>query len=165
MELVFAPRNILQIDNARICFRNFRGEEGKYNREGDRNFALVIPDSEMAEALQNDTNQYGASWNVKIKPPREEGDEPFIYLPVKVKFNERGPIVYLQSGGNRVKLDEESISMLDDIDIRSVDLDIRPYDSEINGRPFRSAYLQSMCVTQDIDRFAARFAAEEYPEE
>lgn len=165
MELVFAPRNILQIDNARICFRNFRGEEGKYNREGDRNFALVIPDSEMAEALQNDTNQYGASWNVKIRPPREEGDEPFIYLPVKVKFNERGPIVYLQSGGNRVKLDEESISMLDDIDIRSVDLDIRPYDSEINGRPFRAAYLQSMCVTQDIDRFAARFAAEEYPEE
>lgn len=165
MELVFAPRNILQIDDARICFRNFRGEEGKYNREGDRNFALVIPDSEMAEALQNDTNQYGASWNVKIKPPREEGDEPFIYLPVKVKFNERGPIVYLRSGGNRVKLDEESISMLDDIDIRSVDLDIRPYDSEINGRPFRSAYLQSMCVTQDIDRFAARFASEEYPEE
>lgn len=165
MELVFAPRNILQIDDARICFRNFRGEEGKYNREGDRNFALVIPDGEMAEALQNDTNQYGASWNVKIKPPREEGDEPFIYLQVKVKFNERGPIVYLQSGGNRVKLDEESIAMLDDIDIRSVDLDIRPYDSEINGKPFRAAYLQSMCVTQDIDRFAARFASEEHPEE
>lgn len=165
MELVFAPRNILQIDDARICFRNFRGEEGKYNREGDRNFALVIPDGEMAEALQNDTNQYGASWNVKIKPQREEGDEPFIYLPVKVKFNERGPIVYLQSGGNRVKLDEESIAMLDDIAIRSVDLDIRPYDSEINGKPFRAAYLQSMCVTQDIDRFAARFASEEHPEE
>lgn len=165
MNLTFAPKNILQIDDARIIFRNFRGEGGKFNKEGDRNFALVIPDQEMAEALQNDTNQYGAGWNVKIRPPREEGDEPFIYLPVKVKFNARGPIVYLQSGRNRVKLDEESISMLDEIDISSVDLDIRPYDDEINGRPFRSAYLQSMCVTQDIDRFAARFAAEEYPEE
>lgn len=165
MELTFAPRNILQIDDARIIFRNFRGEGGKFNKEGDRNFALVIPDEEMAEALQNDTNQYGAGWNVKIKPPREDGDEPFIYLPVKVKFNDRGPIVYLQSGKNRVKLDEESISMLDEIDIASVDLDIRPYDSEINGKPFRAAYLQSMCVTQEIDRFAARFAAEEYPEE
>ncbi len=165
MELVFAPRHVLQIDNASICFKNFRGEGGKFNKEGDRNFALIIPDEEMAEALQNDTNQYGASWNVKIKPPREEGDTPFIYLPVKVKFNDKGPMVYLQSGRNRIKLDQDSISMLDDIDIASVDLDIRPYDNEINGRPFRAAYLQSMCVTQDIDRFAERFASEEYPEE
>lgn len=165
MELTFAPRNVLQIDDARIVFRNFRGEGGKFNKEGDRNFALVIPDEEMAEALQNDTNEFGAGWNVKIKPPRDEEDEPFIYLPVKVKFNSRGPIVYLQSGRNRVKLDEESISTLDEIDICRVDLDIRPYDSEINGKPFRAAYLQSMCVTQDIDRFAARFASEEYQED
>lgn len=165
MELTFAPRGVLQIDDARIIFRNFRGEGGKYNKEGDRNFALIIPDEEMAEALQNDVNEYGAGWNVKIKPPREEGDEPFIYLPVKVKFNQRGPIIYLQSGNNSVKLNEETVSMLDDIDIRSVDLDIRPYDDEINGKPFRAAYLQSMCVTQEIDRFAARFAQEEYPEE
>lgn len=165
MELTFAPRGVLQIDDARIIFRNFRGEGGKFNKEGDRNFALIIPNEEMAEALQNDVNKFGAGWNVKIKPPREDGDEPFIYLPVKVKFNDRGPIVYLQSGRNRVKLDEESVSMLDDIDIASVDLDIRPYDSEINGKPFRAAYLQSMCVTQDIDRFSSRFAAEEHPEE
>lgn len=165
MELVFTPRHVLQIDNASICFKNFRGEGGKFNKEGDRNFALIIPDEEMAEALMNDANQYGASWNVKIKPPREEGDTPFIYLPVKVKFNDKGPMVYLQSGRNRIKLDQDSISMLDDIDIASVDLDIRPYDKEINGRPFRAAYLQSMCVTQDIDRFAERFASEEYPEE
>lgn len=165
MKLTFAPRGVLQIDDARIIFRNFRGEGGKFNKEGDRNFALIIPNEEMAGALQNDVNKFGAGWNVKIKPPREEGDEPFIYLPVKVKFNDRGPIVYLQSGRNRVKLDEESISMLDDIDISSVDLDIRPYDDEINGKPFRAAYLQSMCVVQEIDRFAARFASEEYPEE
>lgn len=165
MELTFAPRGVLQIDDARIIFRNFRGEGGKFNKEGDRNFALIIPNEEMAEALQNDVNKFGAGWNVKIKPPIEEGDEPFIYLPVKVKFNDRGPIVYLQSGRNRVKLDEDSISMLDEIDILSVDLDIRPYDDEINGKPFRAAYLQSMCVTQEIDRFASRFAQEECPEE
>lgn len=165
MELTFAPRRELQIDDARICFRNFRGEGGKYNKEGDRNFAVIIPDEEMAEALQNDTNQYGAGWNVKIKPPREEGDEPFIYLSVKVKFNDKGPKIYLESGRNRVKLDEDSVSMLDEIDIISVDLDIRPYDDEINGKPFRSAYLKSMVVRQNLDRFEARFAAEEYPED
>lgn len=165
MNLTFAPRNILQIDDARIIFRNFRGEGGRFNKEGDRNFAVVIPNQEMAESLLNDTNQYGAGWNVKIKAPREEGDDPFIYLPVKVKFNNRGPVIYLESGSNRIKLTEDTISMLDEIDILSVDMDIRPYDDEINGKPFRSAYLQSMLVRQEIDRFAARFAEEEHPEE
>lgn len=165
MELNFAPRGVIQIDDARICFRNFRGEGGKFNKEGDRNFAVVIPDQEMADALLNDLNQYGVGWNVKIKAPREEGDEPFIYLPVKLKFNSRGPAVYLKSGRNHVRLDEESVAMLDEIDILSVDMDIRPYDAEINGKPFRAAYLQSIHVTQDIDRFAARYAEEEYPTE
>lgn len=179
MNVTFAPRNILEIDNARIIFRNFRGEGSKYNKEGDRNFALVISGGvlddgrdrrevtaeEMADALMNDVNRFGAGWNVKIKAPREEGDEPFIYLPVKVKFNDRGPAVYLRSGRNQIKLTEETVSMLDDIDILSVDMDLRPYDDEINGKPFRSAYLQSIFVTQEIDRFAARFAEEEYPEE
>lgn len=165
MNLTFAPRNILQIDDARIIFRNFRGEGGRFNKEGDRNFAVVIPNQEMAESLLNDTNQYGAGWNVKIKAPREEGDDPFIYLPVKVKFNNRGPVIYLESGSNRIRLTEDTVSMLDEIDILNVDMDIRPYDDEINGKPFRSAYLQSMLVRQEIDRFAARFAEEEHPEE
>ena len=59
------------------------------------------------------------------------------------------------------KLDEESISMLDDIDILSVDLDIRPYDWEVQGKTGRTAYLQSINVVQEIDRFAARFAQDE----
>ena len=102
---------------------------------------------------------------LKIKAPKEEGDARFIYLPVKVKFSDRGPAIYLRSGKNQVKLTEETVAMLDDIDILTVDMDIRPYDDEINGKPFRSAYLQPICVTQEIDRFAARFAEEEYPEE
>ena len=163
MELTFAPRGILQIDDARIIYRNFSGAPSKYNREGDRNFALVIPSEEIADALVNDKNKFGVGWNVKVKPARDEGDAPFIYMPVKVKFNDRVPVVYLQSGKNPVKLDEESIALLDDIDIASVDLDSGPYDDEINGKPFRAAYLQSMCVTQEIDRFAERFAEEEYP--
>ena len=179
MEVTFAPRGVLEINDARIIFKNFRGEGSKFNKEGDRNFALVIAggtlndgdrkmnvtSEEMADALINDVNRYGVGWNVKIRAPREEGDEPFIYLPVKVKFNDRGPSVYLKSGSNRVKLTEDTVSMLDDIDILSVDLDIRPYDNEINGKPFRSAYLQSIFVTQEVDRFASRFAEEGYPEE
>ena len=151
MEITFAPRGILQIDDARIVYRNFAGVGSKYNREGDRNFAIVIPDMETAEALKAE------GWNVKIKPLRDADDDPFITLPVKIKFNDRGPKAYLISGENRVELDEESISILDDIDIRNVGLDIRPYDWEVNGKEGRTAYLQAIEVEQEIDRFSARY--------
>lgn len=155
MNITFAPKGILQIDDARITYRNFSGIGSPYNREGDRNFAVIIPDSETAEILKDDINEFGVGWNVKIKLPREEGDEPFMILPVKVKPNDRGPHIYLQTGDVRNKLDNEDIGILDRIDIAKVDLDIRPYDDTFGGKPFRSAYLQSMLVYQDItDRFA-----------
>lgn len=155
MNITYAPRDILQIDDARIIFRNFSGKPDKYNRAGDRNFALIIPDDDTAEELIK------RGWNVKIKPPREEDDEPFRYLNVKVKFNDRGPSVYLRTSGATNRLDEESIGILDNINIQSVDLDIRPYDYEVDGKTGRAAYLQSICVTQRVDRFAERFANEE----
>ena len=151
MNITIAPRDILQIDDAKIIYRNFSGAASKFNREGDRNFAVIIEDEDVANTLID------TGWNVKIKPPRDEDDAPFMYLPVKVKFNERGPKAYLMSGSNRVTLDEDSISCLDDIDIMSVDLDIRPFDWEVNGKQGRTAYLQSIEVTQEIDRFAARY--------
>ena len=148
MRITYAPRDILQIDDARIIYRNFAGRGDKYNREGDRNFAVVIPDEEMADELTN------LGWNVKIKPPREDGDMPFMFLPVKVKFNDRGPNVYLKTGNVQNKLDEESVGLLDNIDIIGVDLDIRPFDWDVNGKQGRTAYLQSIRVIQDVDRFA-----------
>lgn len=153
MRITYAPRDILQIDDARIIYRNFAGRGDKYNREGDRNFAVVIPDEDMA----NDLTKLG--WNVKIKPPREDGDTPFMFLPVKVKFNDRGPNVYLKTGNVQNRLDEESVGLLDNIDIVGVDLDIRPYDWIVqegtpNEKSGRSAYLQSIRVIQDVDRFA-----------
>ena len=159
MKISFGPKGILQIDEARIIYRNFSGAPSKFNREGDRNFAVAINDEEIKDALIEE------GWNVKIKAPREEGDEPFMYLPVKVKFNERGPKVYLKSGKATNRLDEESIDCLDHVDIVSVDMDIRPYDWSVNGKTGRTAYLQSIWVTQEVDRFADRFAEEEYPEE
>ena len=159
MHITFAPRGILQIDDARIIYRNFAGAGSKYNREGDRNFAVIIPEKEMADAL------IAEGWNVKIKPPRDEDEDPFMFLPIKVKFNDRGPNAYLQTGTKMNSLDEESIACLDDVDIISVDMDVRPYDWEVNGKAGRTAYLQSIKVIQEIDRFAARYAEEEYPKE
>ena len=159
MNVTFAPRGILQIDDASIIYRNFSGVGSKFNREGDRNFAVYIPDEDIAEELKE------RGWNVKIKPPREDGDDPFMFLPVKIKFNDRGPSVYLVTGNKKTPLNENTVSCLDDIDILSVDLDIRPYDWEVNDKTGRTAYLQSIWVTQEVDRFASRMMDDEYPEE
>lgn len=151
MKVTIGPKGILQIDNARIIYRNFSGEGGKFNREGDRNFSVIIDDPELADDL------IAQGWNVKVKPPRDEDDTPFITLPVKVKFNGRGPRVYLITGSKKNELDEESIALLDSVDIVDVDLDIRPYDWEVNGKTGRTAYLHSMRVVQEVDRFADEF--------
>jgi hypothetical protein len=144
-------RGVLEIEDARIIYRNFGGTATKYNREGDRNFAVVIPNDEIKDQL------VAEGWNVKIKPPREPGDEPFMYLPVKVKFNNRGPSIYVVSGDSVQRLNEDTINMIDDIDIQKVSMDLRPYDWEVNGKTGRSAYLQSMEVIQNIDRFGAKY--------
>lgn len=161
MELTIAPNGHLQIDDARLIFRNFRGIGGPKNREGDRNFCVVIPTEEMAEALTNDKNRFGVGWNVKVKEPMNEGDTPRMHLKVKVKFTGRGPNVYLIVGDKRRKLTEEEIGRLDRIDIARVDLDIRPYDDEMMSGPFRAAYLHAMEVVQELDRFEARWQDDE----
>ena len=147
---------ILEINDAAITHINFSGAATRYNTEGNRNFSLIIDDEEIKDALINDVNEYGVGWKVKSKPPRDEDDAPFTYMPVKVKFNARGPKIYLISGNNVIELDEDTVDCLDDIEIEKIDLDIRAYDDEWNGRAFRSAYLHSMEVTQRIDRFKLR---------
>ena len=164
MKLTFGPRNVLQFDDARIVFRNFAGKVTDYNKNGDREFSIVIPNEEIADALMNDKNQYGVGWNVKVRAPREEGETPFIHLPVRVKFSGRTRI-YVVSGKARNLLREEDVHQLDYMDISRVDLDIRPYDDEGRFGPFRKAYLNEMVVYQNVSRFEQRWAEEECPEE
>lgn len=151
MNINFSNRGVLEVEDARIIYRNFGGAATKYNREGDRNFAVIIPNDEIKDQL------VAEGWNVKIKPPREEGEEPFMYLPVKIKFNNRGPSIYVVSGDSVQRLNEDTVNMIDDIDIQKVSMDLRPYDWEVNGKTGRSAYLQSMEVVQNIDRFGAKY--------
>lgn len=147
-------KDILEIEDARIIYRNFEGVASKFNREGDRNFAVIVPNDEIKDILVE------AGWNVKIKPPRDEEDTPFMFIPVKVKFNNRGPAAYLRSGETVTRLNEETIGILDEIDIQSVSMDLRPYDWDVNGKTGRTAYLQAINVIQNIDRFGDMYAQE-----
>jgi hypothetical protein len=135
--------NTVVLENVRLIFRNFAGREGMYNREGDRNFAVVLP-RDVAEAMARD------GWNVKLLKAREEGEEDQPYISVAVNFQGRRPpvIKMITSKTHRTTdLDEESVEVLDWADIENVDLMIRPYDWAVSGNTGRKAYLQSLYVT------------------
>lgn len=175
MELKIAENGVLLIDNAHIIYTHFSGVADEYHREGERDFKLIIPSEEMADILANNKNKDGVGWNVNVKPPRTEEDDPFFTMKVKLAFRDRidgngekyttGPNIYLVSGNKRKKLTKEDVGILDDISIANVSMDVRPYDGFVQGKPFRSAWLNSMEVVQNIDRFEAKYAEEEFPEE
>lgn len=141
----------LRLENVRMIFRNFSGKESKFNRAGDRNFCVVIDRGEQAQALLD------AGWNVHIRPPRDEDEEPLRYIPVAVRFGNIPPRIFLVTRRNKVALNEETVGTLDHAEIRSVDLTLRPYHWDVNGRTGIKAYLRTMYVTVEEDEFADKY--------
>ena len=153
-----AQDNTVLMEGVRIIFRNFAGKEGQYNREGDRNFAVVL-DDKTAEAMQAD------GWNVKTLAAREEDDSETPYLPVAVNFKGRPPRITMVTSRGRTTLDESQVEMLDWADIVNVDLIVRPYAWEVSGKTGVKAYLQTMYVTIEEDALERKYGMEDGPNE
>lgn len=145
------------MENARLIFRNFEGREEKYNRKGDRNFGLIIEDSEVAQQLAED------GWNIKELTPKNNDDyddtpEVIYWLPVTVRFDNVPPKVMLVTRRKKTRLNEGNINTVDYANIAKVDLTVTPYDWEVNGKSGTKAYLQTMYVTINEDEFADKYA-------
>jgi hypothetical protein len=141
------------MEGVRIIFRNFAGKEGQYNREGDRNFAVLLDDA-VANAMAED------NWNIKWLKPRneeEEGETPQAYLPISVNFKGRPPRIVMITSRGRTNLDESQVETLDWVDIINVDLIVRPYEWTVNQKSGVKAYLQSIYVTIEEDPLEIKY--------
>lgn len=140
------------VENAQLIFRNFTGKEGQYNREGDRNFAVVL-DPKVAEQMLQD------GWNVRFLSGRDEGEPETPYIQVSVNFNNRPPRVVMLTSTTRTQLDESSVEVLDWADIQTADLIARGYEWTVNGKSGVKAYLQSLFATIEEDALERKYAA------
>lgn len=140
------------VEDGRIIFRNFTGKEGQYNREGDRNFAVIL-EAEVAEQMLDD------GWNVRYLTAREEGEADTPYIQVAVNFKNRPPRVVMITSTSRTQLDESSVDVLDWAEIQSADLIARGYEWTVNGKSGIKAYLQSLFVTIEEDALEKKYSA------
>lgn len=140
------------IEGARLIFRNFTGAEGRFNEEGDRNFAIVL-DAKQAEEMKAD------GWNVKFPNPREDEEEARDpYLQISVKYKIRPPLVVMITSTGRTNLTEETVGTLDWADITNADLIIAPYQWNVGEKTGIKAYLRSLYVTVNEDALARKYA-------
>lgn len=142
------------LEDHRIIFKNFAGKEGQFNREGDRNFCVVLEDDKLVKQLEKD------GWNVKYLSPREDGDAPTPYLMVSVGFKIKPPLIVMITSRGRTQLGEDECEILDWADIRDgrADLIIRPYHWNVRDASGIKAYLQSMYVTIEEDALQRKYA-------
>lgn len=135
-----------------LIFLNFSGKPDKYHREGGyRSFSIIV-DPKTAKAMEKD------GWNIKWPKPRDDGEVKDPTIAVHARFDIKPPLVYMLTGKNRTRLDEDMISILDSVDIMNVDLIINASSYDMNDKPGIKAYLKSMYVTIEEDPLAKKYA-------
>lgn len=145
--------NTVLMEGVKLIFLNFSGEKSEFNQQGHRTFSVLLDDS-LANAMAED------GWNVKYLKPREEDEDeaPQAHLPVRLNFEGRPPKVVLVTSRNRTTLDASTVGMLDWANIVNVDMIVRPYTWELNGKSGVKAYLQSMYVTIEEDALDIKYS-------
>lgn len=144
-------RDNVVIEDARLIWKNFSGEESRFNRAGDRNFNVVIDDPDFADEMHR------MGWNVKEHPARDEGDDPYFTIACAVSYKIRPPKICLYSGRSKTDLTEETVSTLDFADIVTADLVLNGSQWEVNGNRGIKAYVDELHVTIEQSAFGDKY--------
>jgi hypothetical protein len=136
-------REILNIRNAEIIFRNFAGRATQYNAEGDRNFSVIL-DEELAKDME------AGGWNVKaLRNQDDDGADQLYQLPVAVSFKTRPPRIYMVTGdGDRfpmrkTMLPQDMLYMMDQLDLSMCNIAVTGYNWTMGGKSGKKAYLEA----------------------
>jgi len=142
------------LENVPIIFKNFSGQKGQFNNEGERSFHVLIEDPDIAEAMLND------GWNLK---PFVDEDEQITAHHLQVKVNYKGyppRIVRVTKGGrHQVDLGEKTVGALDSQRVTSVGVTINPYHWNMNGKSGIKAYCHVMFVNVEESALEESYAA------
>ena len=140
----------VRIDNARVMFRNFAGAEGNFNPAGNRNFCVFLPD-DVAQSMEKD------GWNIRWLNARED-ESPQAMVSVKLNYGNYPPNVVLVSDGKMSKLSEENVNVLDFAEFEQVDLILRGYTWEVQGKTGVKAYLKEGYFVLVVDELAKKYS-------
>lgn len=144
------------VEGANLRFLNFEGREKLYNDKGQRSFCVDLPE-ELAQQMKAD------GWNVRRTKADEDGVEGIPYVNVAVGYKIRPPRIVLMTDRVRTVLDEESVGILDGVNMKNVDLIARGSEYEPGKL---KAYLQSLYVQIDEDYLEKKYAIhDEEPED
>lgn len=153
---------IENLTNRHIIYRNFSGKPSQYNKNGDRKFTIVIDDPENAQRVAS----YG--WNVKAKPSKNDGEEPFCTLEVKVRLDLEWarPKIKQFTRNASIWITEDNIGNFDDVEFERVDIVLRQYAwKNMKGEAGVSAQLGEMYAKIAEGVLEAKWAEEEFPGE
>ena len=140
------------IDGKDLMYKNFEGRERRYKKEGDRNFCLRLTEEEYHHLL--DLGYTSPKEKTRVGEDGEEYTNR--YIPIKVNFNSKyPPVVHQVTRNGLVRLDEESIKILDWSDIIEASVAFSPYYREQSKT--QTAWLQELLVEIDDDSFATRY--------
>ena len=152
----------LVIKDARIVMktRNFSGNNpGQFDKPGARNFSIFLDPEKLRE--DRGIEQLKAEgWNIKFgKPnPEDPDDTPSAFLrihanwfPLEDSRSGLNPMIFKSVGGERIRLDEETVKSLDTDEILKANVTITGRWMESPTYTGVVAYLKKMAVTVSED--------------
>lgn len=143
------------LENVPVIYKNFSGQKGQYNEEGEKSFNIIIEDSDMAAAMLSD--------GFNLKPFLDEDDVVTAYhLHVKINYKSRRPprIYRIADESSRppLLLDERTVKMLDSVDIIQADITLGTWVWREEPLPNISAYCNVMYALIQEDPLDAKYA-------
>lgn len=142
----------LTLEDARFIFRpNFEGRPGKYNKQGEREFNVLIPNELVPLLLQDGWNLKETKAGPTHPNPDEHVPEPYLQVTVTMDGFRPAQVILMQDG-RPTPLNDTTAQLVDSTEFESFDVVIRPYQWKLDdGSSGVKAYLKKFVGVVEMD--------------